>query len=122
GCELVEPPRRHDKRANGVAVGVGVDVGASAHSGHVRLADAIDRAQGGLDLARIHGRSLDLEHVVASAVVPEVTVRIEHAAITCRIETVSGEGGIAGATDDCAHDVAAAHADLTDIAGGHRHP
>ena len=47
----------------------------------VRLLHAVDGADRGLDLGRIHGRALDLEHVVEPAVVPEVAVGIERAEV-----------------------------------------
>ena len=58
--------------------------------GDVRLPHAVDRAQRGLDLGRVHGRALDLEHVVEPAVVPEVAVGIERAEVAGRVEAVGG--------------------------------
>ena len=58
------------------------------------------RAQRGLDLGGVHRRALDLEHVVAAAVEPEVAVGIERAEIAGRVEAVGVERGVAGPAAD----------------------
>ena len=57
----------------------------------MRLLHTVDRADRGLDLGGVHGRTLDLEHVVEPAVEPEVAVGVERAEIAGRVPTVGVE-------------------------------
>ena len=65
-----------------------------------------------LDLARVHGRAADLEHVVAAAGEEEVPVVVEVADVAGRVEAVVGEHLGARASADAAHQVGAAQLDL----------
>ena len=73
-----------------------------------------------LDLRRVHGRALHLEHVVAPAREPEVAVRVEAPEIAGRVVAVGVEELGARPTADAAHHVRSAQLDLALDAGRDR--
>jgi hypothetical protein len=70
-------------------------------AGHIRdegALDAVDAPQRPHDLAGIHGRATDFEHVVGSAVIEQESVVVEEAEVVGGIETVGGEQLFSAAT------------------------
>ncbi len=66
-----------------------------------------------LDLRRVHGRALHLEHVVAATREPEVAVVVERPEVARRVVAVGVEELGARPTADAAHQVRSAELDLT---------
>ena len=86
--------RRRRRRAGASVTTTRADLGPAVVAGHVGdvgLAHAGDRAQRRLDLGRVHGGALHLEHVVEAARVPEVAVVVDAAEVAGAVEAVGGE-------------------------------